>query len=100
MDTATIAAIVGVVGAIVGTLGTKIVDIFITKKTRTQDLASQIRSEQRAEILTLRSELDSTEEDLDDWKTKYIELKEENARQQIMIDNLQDQVNEWKNSHP
>lgn len=96
MDAAMITALVGLFGAVIGTLGTKMVDVYMTKKVRTQDLASQIRSEQRAEVLTLRSELDDTEEQLDEWKDKYYELKQENARQQIMLDNLQDQLNELK----
>jgi peptidoglycan hydrolase CwlO-like protein len=100
MEPAVIAAMVGVLGAIVGTLGAKIVDFFMNKRNREQDLATQMRSEQREEIITLRSELDDTEDQLDDWKIKYFELKEENVSQQAMLESLQDQIDEWKNSHP
>jgi peptidoglycan hydrolase CwlO-like protein len=100
MEPAVIAAMVGVFGAIVGTLGAKIIDFFMNKRNRAQDLATQMRSEQREEIVTLRSELDNTEDQLDDWKIKFFELKEENVSQQAMLENLQDQINEWKNSHP
>jgi predicted nuclease with TOPRIM domain len=93
---AEIAAIVGVVGAIVGGVGGKAFDNYMEKRKMGMDLASQIRSEQRAEVLTLRSELDDTEENLDEWREKYYELKEENVRQQTMMDGLQDQINDMK----
>jgi chromosome segregation ATPase len=72
----------------------------MNKRNRAQDLATQMRSEQREEIVTLRSELDNTEDQLDDWKIKFFELKEENVSQQAMLESLQDQIDEWKNSHP
>jgi len=93
---AEIAALVGVIGAIVGGVGGKAFDNYMDKRKMGMDLASQIRSEQRAEVLTLRSELDNTEEDLDEWREKYYEIKEENVKQQTMMDGLQVQINDMK----
>ena len=98
MGATEITAVVGLAAAVIGTIGGKFFDNYMQKRKMGQDLASQIRSEQRAEVLTLRSDLDDTEEKLDEWKEKYFELKEENARQQIILEDLQMQINEFKKS--
>ena len=91
-------ALVGLAAAVTGTIGGKFLDNYMQKRKMGMDLASQIRSEQRAEVLTLRSELGDAEEQLDEWKEKYFELKEENARQQVALDHLQEQINQVKKS--
>ena len=96
MDPAVLTAIVGVIAAIIGTVGGKVFDNYMQKRKMAMDYGSQIRSEQRAEIMSLRSELEDTEEKVDDWRDRYFELKEQNVQQQAMIDDLQVQINDMK----
>jgi hypothetical protein len=63
-----------------GVLGNKFFDNVNSRRALAQQLALQIRTEQRADLLTQKQELDETEEKLDDIKHKYYELLEENIR--------------------
>lgn len=92
LGTAEITALVGLCAAIIGTIGGKFFDNYMQKRKMKIDYGSQIRSEQRAEIMNLRSELDDTEEKVDEWRDRYFELKEENVKQQSMMDDLQTQI--------
>lgn len=80
-------AYLALVGAVFGGVGLKALEHYLTRPKIKEDAASEFRRELREEITTLRTELRRTEEDLEQWRTKYyvlrelqIQLKEETSR--------------------
>jgi hypothetical protein len=78
LDTGTATLFVGLGSAIIGSLGTKFFDVKLSRKKMQVDYASQIRSEQRAELLSLRFDYQALERQADKWREKYFEVVEEN----------------------
>lgn len=69
---------VALISAIIGTLGTKIVDAYIQKKQISKDIhITQITAE-HDEVDDLEEDVDELEQTLDSWKEKYYSLKEQN----------------------
>jgi peptidoglycan hydrolase CwlO-like protein len=69
---------VALISAIIGTLGTKIVDSSIQKRQIDKDKEIHMVTFKNTEIHKLEEHLDETEEEVDEWKEKYYSLKEQN----------------------
>jgi len=69
---------VALISAIIGTLGTKIVDAYIARRVAEKDITIHNLDYKRQEFLSLEKELDEAEDDVDSWKEKYYALKEQN----------------------
>ena len=69
---------VALISAIIGTLGTKIVDASIARRLSEKDLTIHSLDSNRQELLSIEQELDQAEDDVDSWKEKYYALKEQN----------------------
>jgi predicted nuclease with TOPRIM domain len=65
---------IALIGTVLGGVGLKIVEHWLGRSKIRDDTATQLRNELRAEILTLRQELNNVEADLDKWRGKYYEL--------------------------
>lgn len=62
------------ISAIFGGVGLKIVESLLNRSKVKNDLQTQMRSELRADVITLKEELDLIEASLDVWKKKYYKL--------------------------
>ena len=78
LDNGTATLVVGLASALIGSLGTKYFDLRVSSKKMKLDYASQIRSEQRAELISLRFDYQALEKQNDKWREKYFEAVEEN----------------------
>lgn len=96
MDSGTVALIVGLVSAVVGSLGTKILDTSTTKKKINIELANQIRSEQRSELLNLRVLNAEINSEIEDLREKYYKVLQHNVDLESKIDALQIELEEKK----
>lgn len=62
------------VAAIFGGVGLKVVESLLNRSKVKNDLQTQMRTELRADVITLKEELDLIEASLDLWKKKYYKL--------------------------
>lgn len=77
---------VSLISAAMGVLGNKVFDTATSRRALAQQLALQIRTEQRADLLTAKQETDKTEQELDEYKEKYYALLEENINLRAQLD--------------
>jgi Tfp pilus assembly major pilin PilA len=65
---------IALIGTVLGGVGLKFVEHWLSRSKVRDDTASQLRSELRTEIQGLKTELNNVESDLDKWRGKYYEL--------------------------
>lgn len=66
--------VLALIAALFGGAGLKVIEHLISRSSRKEDLAQQLRDELRQEVKTLRNQLDDIEQRLDRWKKKYYTL--------------------------
>jgi hypothetical protein len=96
VDSGTVALIVGLSSAVIGGLGTKLVDSANSKRKLNQDFASQIRAEQRAEVLTLRQLNKDLNSEIQDVREKYFNALQTKVDLESKIDELNLEIEELK----
>ena len=101
MDSGTVALVVGLAGTIIGGLGTKAIDSVNTRRKTNIDFASQIRSEQRSELMNLRSVNTQLGAEIEDLREKYyatlqrtVDLESKIDEKNLEIDELRNQIDE------
>lgn len=62
------------VAALFGGVGLKVIESILSRTQSKNDLQTQMRSELRSDVVTLKQELDDIEESLDKWKKRYYRL--------------------------
>ena len=65
---------IDVIGKMLGGVGLKFVEHWLSRSKVRDDTAAQLRNELRTEIQGLKQELNNVETDLDKWRGKYYEL--------------------------
>lgn len=79
-------AYLSLAGTIFGGVGLKIVESFVSKKKRREDVATNLRNELRTENQSLRDELHRMESSVDEWRDKYYALISKLAAQGIKLE--------------
>lgn len=65
---------IALIGTVLGGVGLKFVEHWLSRSKVRDDTAAQLRNELRTEIQGLKKELNNVESDLDKWRGKYYEL--------------------------
>jgi seryl-tRNA synthetase len=65
---------IALAAALFGGVGLKIIESLLNKSNAKNDLQTQMRSELRTDVISLKDELDEIESRLDEWKKKYYRL--------------------------
>jgi seryl-tRNA synthetase len=65
---------IALVAALFGGVGLKIIESLLNRSNAKNDLQTQMRSELRTDVISLKDELDEIENRLDEWKKKYYRL--------------------------
>lgn len=65
---------IALIGTMLGGVGLKFVEHWLSRSKIRDDTATQLRNELRTEIQSLKQELNNVEADLDKWRGKYYEL--------------------------
>ncbi len=65
---------IALIGTVLGGVGLKFVEHWLSRSKVRDDTAAQLRNELRTEIQGLKQELNNVEADLDKWRGKYYEL--------------------------
>lgn len=68
------------IGAILGGSGLKFIEHYLSRPKIKDDSATAFRNELREEVKNLREELRKTENELDDWRTKYYALVDDYSK--------------------
>lgn len=79
MDNSNIDVWLALVAAVFGGAGLKLVESFMTRKQRRDDLLSKIIAEKDKEIERLSGQVDSAEKAEIEWREKYWDLREGNG---------------------
>lgn len=79
-------AYLSLAGTVFGGVGLKIVESFLSKKKRREDVATNLRDELRTENQSLRDELHRMEASVDEWRDKYYALIARLAAQGIKLE--------------
>jgi predicted nucleic acid-binding Zn-ribbon protein len=86
MDIQLSQAWIALAATIIGGSGFKVVEHWLGKTEKQDDTASKLRDELRKEVISLRDELRKVETELDIWRGKYWELREQFLKVQSDLD--------------
>lgn len=70
-------AIIALIGTLFGGVALKIIEHILSKGTRKDTLAADLRKELRADLAEVKKELREEAKESEEWKSKYWELKSE-----------------------
>lgn len=77
MDSGVVQSIIAVVVALFGGAGLKIVERWLSRGQVKEDYGLKLRTELREDLNRLRTQLEETETELDQWREKYFTLLEQ-----------------------
>lgn len=98
MDAGAVTIIVAIISVIGGGLGKTAIDSWNSRKRTNIDFAAQIRSEQRSEIMNLRSANNELNAEIEDIREKYYAELQKNVDLESRIDDLQFQLSRHQES--
>lgn len=67
---------IALIGTVVGSVGLKVLEHFLGKAKVRVDEATKIREELRLEISSLKDDIRELETDLNNWREKYLDLRD------------------------
>ena len=70
-------AVIALIGTIFGGVGLKLVEMVMSRGSSRDTTAAQIRTELRGDLTGIKTELATVQAELDEWKAKYYDLKEQ-----------------------
>lgn len=79
-------AFLALIGTVFGGVGLKLIEQVLSRSTRRNDIAKDLRTELRTELTQLRADNDRLEKLLDEWRDKYYKLVSQLARRGIPLD--------------
>lgn len=91
---------IALIGTILGGVGLKFVEHWLSRSKVRDDTASQLRTELRTEIQGLKTELNNVESDLDKWRGKYYELMDNFIKVKSELETAMRQLQQSNNQPP
>lgn len=91
---------IALIGTILGGVGLKFVEHWLSRSKVRDDTASQLRAELRTEIQGLKTELNNVESDLDKWRGKYYELMDNFIKVKSELETAMRQLQNNNNQPP
>lgn len=85
-------AVIALIGTVIGTVGVKVAEKWLGKRDRKVDDATQIRSELREQVTSLKEEILRLEDDVEEWRSKYYDTREELALKRLDLQNALEQI--------
>jgi chromosome segregation ATPase len=90
---------IALIGTVLGGVGLKFVEHWLSRSKVRDDTASQLRNELRAEIQGLKQELNNVETDLDKWRGKYYELMDNFIKVKSELETAMRQLQNQQNNN-
>jgi len=72
---------IALIGTLAGGIGLKVTEHWLNRNKTATDDAKQIREELRTEIVSQREEIKRLETELEEWRTKYYDLRDSYMKQ-------------------
>lgn len=72
---------IALIGTVIATVGLKVTEHWLNRNKTSNDDARQIRDELRTQIVSQKDEIDRLEEEVDAWRTKYYDLRDQFSKQ-------------------
>lgn len=91
---------IAVIGTMLGGVGLKFVEHWLSRSKVRDDTAAQLRNELRTEIQGLKQELNNVETDLDKWRGKYYELMDNFIKVKSELETAMRQLQQNNNTSP
>lgn len=91
---------IALIGTILGGVGLKFVEHWLSRSKVRDDTAAQLRTELRTEIQGLKTELNNVESDLDKWRGKYYELMDNFIKVKSELETAMRQLQQSNNQPP
>ena len=91
---------IALIGTVLGGVGLKFVEHWLSRSKVRDDTASQLRTELRTEIQGLKTELNNVESDLDKWRGKYYELMDNFNKVKSELETAMRQLQHNNNNQP
>lgn len=91
---------IALIGTILGGVGLKFVEHWLSRSKVRDDTAAQLRNELRTEIQGLKTELNNVESDLDKWRGKYYELMDNFIKVKSELETAMRQLQQNNNQSP
>jgi chromosome segregation ATPase len=91
---------IALIGTLLGGVGLKFVEHWLSRSKVRDDTAAQLRNELRTEIQGLKTELNNVESDLDKWRGKYYELMDNFIKVKSELETAMRQLQHNNNTGP
>lgn len=91
---------IALIGTVLGGVGLKFVEHWLSRSKVRDDTASQLRTELRTEIQGLKTELNNVESDQDKWRGKYYELMDNFIKVKSELETAMRQLQQNNNNQP
>ncbi|QJD50943.1 membrane protein [Streptomyces phage Bmoc] len=91
---------IALIGTVLGGVGLKFVEHWLSRSKVRDDTAAQLRNELRTEIQGLKQELNNVEADLDKWRGKYYELMDNFIKVKSELETAMRQLQNNNNTGP
>lgn len=72
---------IALLGTVVATVGLKVTEHWLNRNKNQHDDAKQIRDELRTQIISQKEEIDRIETEVEAWRTKYYDLRDQFMKQ-------------------
>ncbi|ASR77449.1 hypothetical protein SEA_PARADIDDLES_221 [Streptomyces phage Paradiddles] len=90
---------IALIGTVLGGVGLKFVEHWLSRSKVRDDTAAQLRNELRTEIQGLKQELNNVETDLDKWRGKYYELMDNFIKVKSELETAMRQLQNQQNNN-
>jgi uncharacterized protein YlxW (UPF0749 family) len=91
---------IALLGTVLGGVGLKFVEHWLSRSKVRDDTAAQLRTELRTEIQNLKQELNNVEADLDKWRGKYYELMDNFIKVKSELESAMRKLQNDNNTNP
>jgi len=72
---------IALIGTVIATVGLKVTEHWLNKNKTQNDDAKQIRDELRGQITSQKEEIERLESEVEAWRTKYYDLRDQFMKQ-------------------
>jgi septal ring factor EnvC (AmiA/AmiB activator) len=72
---------IALIGTVIATVGLKVTEHWLNRNKSSNDDAKQIRDELRTQVVTQKEEIERLEAEVEAWRTKYYDLRDQFMKQ-------------------
>jgi predicted nucleic acid-binding Zn-ribbon protein len=85
---------IALIGTVFGGVGLKLTEAWLSRSTKRDDTAHQLREELRTQVMDLRTEITRLQTEADLWQAKYYDLRDQFTTKQTELTLALNQIKE------